>query len=621
LTTSEKGRIFISYRRADSAGYAGRIYDRLTAHFGVDAIFMDVDTIEAGLDFVKVLQNAVQSCDVLVALIGRRWLDIKDETGKRRLDEPEDFVRIEIAAALERDIRVIPVLVDGVNMPYSTELPENLKPLARRNAFQVDHHSFNADARRLISQLELALKAAEDSRVLKVQKLREEKERKEKEAAAKALREKAEREAIEKARKKTHDKAEAEERARLAAEQKARDEREEKTRKEKKALEKVEERARIIVLRKIRLQETAERIRNVFGDRGRRPFFIGGGVVLLFLLGYLIKDSLALIVPASALETTATFAVGSATVTRTEIPSTPTSTSTQTPTNIPSSPTPTPGVGSMMISEKDGMRMVYVPAGEFLMGSDADDILAECRKYIENCQRGWFTGEFSDEEPIHNVDLNAFWIDQTEVSNAMYAKCVEAGACDPPRLTESNTRDNYFGNPEFDDYPVIHVSWYHSNAYCEWANRRLPTDAEWEKAAGWDEEAQAHRVYPWGNDFDGAKVNSCDINCSYEWKNSEFDDNYAETAPVGSYPEGSSFYGVYNMAGNVWEWVSDWYDSEYYANSPFLNPTGPDSGTSRLVRGGAWDLRAIFVRSAVRVPGNPTSSGDLIGFRCARDAE
>ena len=125
-------------------------------------IFMDVDTIEAGLDFVEVLQNAVQSCDVLVALIGRSWLNIQDEAGKRRLDNPEDFVRIEIAAALSRDIRVIPVLVDGAPMPRSTELPDNLKPLARRNALQVNHHSFNSDAYRLISQLKLALKAAEE---------------------------------------------------------------------------------------------------------------------------------------------------------------------------------------------------------------------------------------------------------------------------------------------------------------------------------------------------------------------------------------------------------------------------------------------------------------------------
>lgn len=178
MTALQKGRIFISYRRADSAGYAGRIYDRLMAHFGKDAVFMDVDTIEAGLDFVVVLQNAVQSCDVLVALIGRQWIHIKDENGERRLDNPEDFVRIEIAAALDRDIRVIPVLVDGTSMPNSTELPGNLKPLTRRNALQVNHHSFNADVHRLISQLELALKAAEDSKVIKAQALREEQERK-----------------------------------------------------------------------------------------------------------------------------------------------------------------------------------------------------------------------------------------------------------------------------------------------------------------------------------------------------------------------------------------------------------------------------------------------------------
>ena len=174
MTTPQKGQhIFISYRRADSAGYAGRIYDRLTAHFGEDAVFMDVDVIPAGVDFVETLQHAVQSCDVLVALTGRSWLNIKDETGQRRLDNPEDFVRIEIAAALDRDIRVIPVLVDGVLMPRSTELPRNLKPLARRNALQVNHHSFNADVHRLISQLELGLKAAEDSKILKEQALKE----------------------------------------------------------------------------------------------------------------------------------------------------------------------------------------------------------------------------------------------------------------------------------------------------------------------------------------------------------------------------------------------------------------------------------------------------------------
>jgi hypothetical protein len=167
LAESQTGRIFISYRRVDSAGYAGRIYDRLAAHFGKDAIFMDVDTIEAGLDFAEVLENEVKSCDVLVALIGRQWLNIKDAAGKRRLDNPEDFVRIEVAAALRRRIRVIPVLLDGVTMPRSADLPHGLKRLSRRNAVFVEHHSFHTDANRLIEQLELALKAAEKSKILK----------------------------------------------------------------------------------------------------------------------------------------------------------------------------------------------------------------------------------------------------------------------------------------------------------------------------------------------------------------------------------------------------------------------------------------------------------------------
>ena len=149
-------KIFISYRRADSAGYAGRIYDRLTAHFGEDTVFMDVDTIEAGLDFVEVLQNAVQSCDVLIALIGRSWLNIKDETGKRRLDNPEDFVRLEISTALKRKIRVIPLLVHGATMPYATDLPDDLKLLSRRNALTIGTR-FHPDVDYLITVLDKVL--------------------------------------------------------------------------------------------------------------------------------------------------------------------------------------------------------------------------------------------------------------------------------------------------------------------------------------------------------------------------------------------------------------------------------------------------------------------------------
>lgn len=157
-------RIFINYRRVDSEGYAGRIYDHLAKHFTKDAIFMDVDTIEAGTDFVDVLETAVKSCDVLVAIIGRQWLTVEDHYGQRRLDNPEDFVRIEVAAALSRNIRVIPVLVHNAPMLQAKSLPENLKSLARRHALNINHVSFASDVNRLIKHLEKALDEANKTR-------------------------------------------------------------------------------------------------------------------------------------------------------------------------------------------------------------------------------------------------------------------------------------------------------------------------------------------------------------------------------------------------------------------------------------------------------------------------
>jgi len=154
-------RIFISYRRDDSAGYAGRLYDRLSERFGQGQIFMDIDTIEPGLDFVEVIEKAVGSCGVLIALIGRQWLTITDATGHRRLDNPEDFVRLEIATALDRNIRVIPVLVRGATMPRSTDLPDALKKLARRNALEISDTRFHYDVDRLIETLEKVLGVSE----------------------------------------------------------------------------------------------------------------------------------------------------------------------------------------------------------------------------------------------------------------------------------------------------------------------------------------------------------------------------------------------------------------------------------------------------------------------------
>jgi hypothetical protein len=149
-------KIFISYRRDDSAGHAGRLFDRLSAHFGADQIFMDIEQIEAGVDFVQAIQDAVGSCEILVVLIGKNWLASRDEAG-RRLDNPNDFVRVEIAAALERDVRVIPVLLQGATMPRPQDLPEDMSALSRRNAIELSDTRWKYDVDGLIAALEKVL--------------------------------------------------------------------------------------------------------------------------------------------------------------------------------------------------------------------------------------------------------------------------------------------------------------------------------------------------------------------------------------------------------------------------------------------------------------------------------
>jgi formylglycine-generating enzyme required for sulfatase activity len=289
---------------------------------------------------------------------------------------------------------------------------------------------------------------------------------------------------------------------------------------------------------------------------------------------------------------------------------------TPSPTQTLVPPPPTLGIGSTMTGE-DGMTLLYVPAGDFTMGSDADAALAECQKFRSDCQRDWFT----DEEPPHTVNLDAFWIDQTEVTNKIYSLCVQAGACKEPTSKGSSTRSSYYGNADYDNYPVIYVDWNMAKTYCEWAGRRLPTEAEWEKAARWSPplpvgegggEGEA-LTYPWDNDFDGTRVNFCDKNCSFSWADKNSDDGYTDTAPVGSYPGGASPYGALDMAGNVWEWVEDWYDA-YPGNTTSNSSYGT---TYRVLRGGSWFYLNLVVRSAYRGSYDPTITDDNYGFRCA----
>ncbi len=235
-----------------------------------------------------------------------------------------------------------------------------------------------------------------------------------------------------------------------------------------------------------------------------------------------------------------------------------------------------------LVNQKDGSALVLVPAGAFLMGSEEG---------------------FPVERPVHRVFVNAFYLGKYPVTNAQYERFVAETGHRVPYLDDPRARlDNWDLEkrtypPGRAQHPVVLVSWHDARAYCAWAGGRLPTEAEWEKAArGGLEEKR----YPWGDEIDPSLANY---------------DNREGTTPVGSYP--ANGYGLYDMAGNVWEWVADWYDAKYYRESPAQNPQGPEKGAVRVLRGGAWLLFAQFCRVAYRFRNSPDFRFNLIGFRLA----
>jgi len=262
------------------------------------------------------------------------------------------------------------------------------------------------------------------------------------------------------------------------------------------------------------------------------------------------------------------------------------------------------GLGKTRISTSDQMTMVYVPEGEFLMGTEIG---------------------MTDEQPIHKVYLDAYWVDRIEVTNSMYANCVQSGACEKPSSLV------FYNDPTFANHPVEYVSWNDAVDYCTWAGRRLPTEAEWEKVATWDPYTDQKHVYPWGNTYDcklGNFDDETELDASLMPGGQVNCDGYVRSAPVGSYPDGASVYGVLDLGGNVWEWVHDAFIEvdplnasiqNYYAVSPPRNPQGVDPAITgyRGVRGGSYNFTFGVGRSAYRLWYGLDDSYPGIGFRCA----
>jgi len=298
------------------------------------------------------------------------------------------------------------------------------------------------------------------------------------------------------------------------------------------------------------------------------------------------------------------------------LPHTPTSPPLPSPTVAPV--TPTAPTIEQRVWEADGAEMVFVPAGEFIMGSEE-------------------LGD--DERPVHRVYLDDFWIDRYEVTNERFARFVAATGYQTeaerhgwgwvslpdvggekvegadwrhPRGPDSSIEPSGYAQDEDKmDHPVVLVSWNDADAYCRWAGKRLPSEAQWEKAARGpltleqDGDSGRGNCYAWGNEFDSARANT---------RESERGD----TTPVGSFsPQGDSPYGACDMTGNAWEWVADWYDSDTYSQAPYANPTGPATGTYKVLRGGSWPFDEVYARTSFRYNVRPDYTYDFAGFRCS----
>jgi formylglycine-generating enzyme len=243
-------------------------------------------------------------------------------------------------------------------------------------------------------------------------------------------------------------------------------------------------------------------------------------------------------------------------------------------------------------SQQTPANMVFIPAGKYLSGYLAERAYNECKKNNNKCRKAWF----EDEEPIKEIELDGFHIDIHEVTQKDYKK------------TTGENPSMFKG----DNNPVESVTWKEADQYCKKIGKRLPTEAEWEKAA----KGGKNSTYIWGNVVASGKANFCDAQCDHGWNEEQFSDGFEHTAPVGSFP--ANGYGLYDMAGNVYEWVADWYEGDYNSVRPTKNPKGPATGDEKSTRGGSWINYSSGTRPTDRSGADPDERYEYGGFRCAK---
>jgi len=567
-------KVFLCHAHSDKDAVKV-LYARLKRE-GVDA-WLDKEKLLPGVDWELEIRKAVREADVVVVCLSKQF----NQAGFRQKE-----VRIALDAAMEKPEGEIFII------PARLEECDTLDSLSRWHwvdLFEVDGYQMFMRALRVRAEKigatlpqrsvprpkikdeqkaarEKAEKeAAEKARLeAEAERQRLAREKAKKDAAEKTAREKAEKDAAEKARLE----AEEAEKRRLAKEN-AKREADEKARRDNAKREEVETKPSL----KPEIQKPQ--------DNSNAMLWIVGGILVIILVVWL-----------SSLNGTPSVPVLTSTYTpSSQVSASSTLTRTPTPNIVSNDKVFNPHPDSSDYLDAYGVPMRLVPEGEFTMGSN--------------------NGE-SNEKPVHTVYLHAFYMDTYEVTNALYHVCVEAGKC-----TQPQDDTGHYDDPKYGNHPVIYVDWSQAQAYCEWRDGSLPTDAQWEKAAAWDEQNQTKYEYPWGDTFDGTKVNFCDKNCPSENADKTIDDGYADTAPVGSYVSGQSPYGIYDLAGNVYEWTVDWYSETYYQSSSYMNPLGPASGITRVLRGGSRLDPVSGVRTASRLWFVPEFTSNVIGFRCA----